>query len=92
MSTHRLFNLFVVLALVAIVALTVREAAATSSIIPKTNSADQSLIECASLPSRYSIHSEYVKEMGAWITYSEDGHTGFDSGLIQLLSNYRTCR
>jgi len=91
MSTHRLFNMFVVIAVIVIVALTVREAAATSSVVSKAN-ADQNLIECDSLPSRYSIHSEYVKEMGVWMTYSEDGPTGVDDGLIQLLSNYRTCR
>ena len=91
MSTHRLFNMFVVIAVIVIVALTVREAAATSSVVSKANG-DQNLIECDSLPSRYSIHSEYVKEMGVWMTYSEDGPTGVDDGLIQLLSNYRTCR
>ena len=88
MYTNRLFNLFVVIALVVIVALTVREAAATSSVIADDGSQHS---ECASLPSRHSIHTEYDAETGSWVTYSEDGPTGVDGGLIYLLSKYRTC-
>ena len=89
MSTNRLFNLLIALALVVVVALTVREAAATSIMVSKANSANQS--ECSSLPSRYSLHSEYVEEMGTSVMYSEDGPTGVDGGVIYLLSAYRTC-
>ena len=32
-----------------------------------------------SLPSRYSIHSEYVTGVGR-VTYTEDGPTGQDGG------------
>ena len=81
----------ITVALVVLVGLTVREASATSAVIAHENSASQASSECASLPTRSSIHTIYVKEMGSWMPYTEDGPTGFDGGLIHLLSMYRTC-
>lgn len=89
MKTNHLFNLCVGIALVILLTLTVREAAATAGVISRMGSANSS--ECDSLPSRYSIHTESVNETGMWLTYTEDGPTGIDGGLIQLLSMYRTC-
>jgi hypothetical protein len=77
MFKNRLFNVFVAMALVIVVALTVREAVATT------------VIECTSLPSRYSLRTEYVD--GMWVPYTDDGPAGVDGGLIDLMSNYRTC-
>lgn len=91
MKTHRLFNLIVAVVLMALVGFTVREAAATTTIISQENAASQSAAACVSLPSRYSIRSEYVPAMDAWVTVTEDGPTGLDGGLIQLLPDYRTC-
>jgi hypothetical protein len=91
MSTNRWIQLFVLVALVLTFALTVREAVATSAVVSQSSSARRSSIECASLPSRYSIHDLYVEEIGAWVTFSEDGPTGVDGGLPELLSYYRTC-
>jgi len=91
MLRNRLFNILIAIALAIVLALTVREATAISSIVAKTDSANQSDTECASLPSHYSIHSEYVEEIGTAMTYTEDGPTGVDGGLIHLLSAYRTC-
>jgi hypothetical protein len=91
MLRNRMFNLLIAIALVIVVALTVREATAISSIVAKTDSANQSDTECSSLPSHYSIHSEYVEEIGTAMTFTEDGPTGVDGGLIHLLSAYRTC-
>ncbi len=90
MKSNRLFNLFVVIALIAVIALTVREAAATNYISSKPGSTG-SATECVSLPSRDSIHSEYVPERNAWVTYTEDGPTGVDGGLLYLLSAYPSC-
>lgn len=87
MRKNHLFNLLIAIALAILVALTVREAFATSITTSQMNAA----VKCDSLPSRHSIHSEYVEEMGMSVTYTEDGHTGVDGGLIYLLSNYRTC-
>jgi len=87
MSRNRLFNLFIAIALVLGIVFTVREAAATSDV----TSQSEGVVRCHSLPSPYSIHTEYVQEMGVWVPYTEDGPTGVDGGLIYLLSNYRTC-
>lgn len=89
MKTNRLFNLCVAFALVVLLALTVREVAATAGVISKVSSAGSS--ECNSLPSRYSIYTEAVSETGTRLTYTEDGPTGIDGGLIHLLSMYRAC-
>ena len=87
MRKHHLFNLFIAIALVILIALTVREAFATSITTSQTNAA----VKCDSFPSRHSIHSEYVEELGMNVTYTEDGPTGVNGGLIDLLSKYRTC-
>ena len=83
MSRNRLFNLCIAIALIIVVLFTVREATATS-IVTSQNEAG---INCSSLSSRHSIRTEYVEEMGAWMTYTEDGPTGVDGGLINLLSS-----
>jgi hypothetical protein len=92
MQNSRLFNVLIAIALVIVVALTVREAFATGNIVSQTNATNGAkTLECASLPSHYSIHTEYVKETGTRLTYTEDGPTGIDGGLMSLLSAYRTC-
>jgi len=87
MLSNRLLNIVLVIALLAVVVFTFQEAAATS-LISRANSMEAA---CSSLPSRNSIHTEYVKETGASVLYTEDGPTGLDGGLIQLLSDYRAC-
>ena len=87
MFKNRLFNVLIAIALVVTIALTVREAFATSSITSQNDTA----IKCTSLPSRLSLHTEVANESGPTLIYTEDGPTGVDGGLIQLLSNYRTC-
>ena len=92
MFKNRLFNLFIAVALGMVVALTVQEAFATGNIVPLPGATNgEKILECTSLPSRYSIHTELVKETGTRLTYTEDGPTGVDGGLIYLLSSYRTC-
>lgn len=92
MLKNRLFNIFVAIALVIVVALTIREAAATAEIIFETDSTKGAkALECVNLPSRYSIRTEYVKEADMWVVRSEDGPTGVDGGLLELLSNNRSC-
>jgi hypothetical protein len=89
MKTNHWFNLIVAIALAVIVGLTVREAVATAGVISQRTSTNQS--ECGSLPSRYSIHTEFASETGTRLTYTEDGPTGVDGGLSYLLSAYRDC-
>ena len=90
MVSHRLFNIIVAVALFVAVGLTVREAYATSAVLAD-DSASRSNNGCSSLPARASIHTEYVEEAGAWTTYTNDGPTGVDGGVIHLMSMYRTC-
>ena len=87
MLRNRLFALSIAVALVIAAAFTVREAVAVSLI----RSESEIVLKCQSLPSRYSIHTEYVKGANMWIVGTEDGPTGVDGGLIYLLSSYRTC-
>ena len=92
MLKNRFFNVLIAIALVMVIALTIREAFATGSVISQKDAAKEAKrLECASLPPQYSIHTEYMEEMGTWLPQSEDGPTGVHGGLIYLLSNYRTC-
>ena len=88
MFSHRLFNFVVVVALLAAIGFTVREVAATAIVAAPQGS---TVTVCASLPPHDSIHTEYVTERGIWMTYTENGPTGIDGGLIQLLSDRRAC-
>lgn len=88
MFSQRLFKISVAIALLLVIGLTVREAAATTVVVSHTSSADTA---CAGLSPYYPMHTEYVQERRAWVTSTEDGPTGVDGGLIELLSNYRTC-
>jgi hypothetical protein len=87
MRNNHLFNLLIAIALVILIALTVREAFATSITTAQMNAA----VKCDSLPSRYSIHTVEVKETGTRVSHTEDGPTGVEGGLMYLLSSYRTC-
>ena len=87
MFKNRLFNVLIAIALVITLAFTVREAFATAILSSDGNT----VAPCDSLPSRSSIYTDYVKEAGMWIVRTENGPTGVDGGLIDLLSNYRTC-
>ena len=92
MSKNRLFNMWIIIAVVIVIAFTVREAAARAALVAQTDSIKRAeALECTNLPSRYSIHTVYVNELGMWLPYTEDGPTGIDGGLIYLLSSYRTC-
>jgi hypothetical protein len=51
----------------------------------------QDRVMCSTLPPRNSIHSAYVEGLGKSLTFTEDGPTGVDDGLINLYSSYRTC-
>ena len=88
MKANRLLYIVLAVGLLSVIGLTTRAAAAKNTLAGDKGS---SVMSCASLPSRYSIHNEYVGERGIWMTYTEDGPTGVDGGLVQLLSDYRTC-
>ena len=87
MLRNRLFNVLIAIAVVLVTALTVREAFATVIV----SAQQDSNVECASLPSRYSIHSKFIKEIGLTVIYSEAGPVGMDGGMKELMSAYRNC-
>lgn len=87
MFSNRSFQVFVGIALAITITFTVQEALATSLL----RAEGKAITTCASLPSRYSFHTEYVKEANLWIIRTEDGPTGVDGGLGEILSAYRTC-
>jgi hypothetical protein len=87
MSRNRLFNLSVAAALLIVTVFTVREAAAISELTSPT----EGVLRCHSLPSLYSIHSEYDQSIGNFVVQTEDGPTGVDGGLQTLFSAYKTC-
>ncbi|HAV77028.1 MAG TPA: hypothetical protein DCX53_06715 [Anaerolineae bacterium] len=88
MLKNRLLNVLAGIALVVAIALTVREAAATAALASQNKF---TVGACSSISSQVSIRTEYVRERKAWVTYTEDGPTGIDGGLIHLLSNRRSC-
>jgi hypothetical protein len=91
MLRNRLFNLIVAISLVVVIALTIREAAATTGVITEGSSTKGEMMKCMGLPSRYSLRTEYVRDADMWIIRTEDGPTGVDGGFTNLLSDFRTC-
>jgi hypothetical protein len=91
MFKKRLFHLFIVIAVVIVAAFVVREALAEANVMSQNEATLSAGSECASLPSRYSVHSEVVEETGTRLPATEDGPTGLDGGLMNLMSSYRTC-
>ena len=90
MMKNRLFNILVMLVLVALLALTARDALATAGFVSRsTRQAETSV--CASLPRHISAQAHYIKEIGGWIPYSENRPTGVDGGLLYVLSNSQAC-
>jgi hypothetical protein len=85
MLKRPLFDLLIAIAVVVAIALSVREAFATSIVTSRRDAA----IQCESLPSRYSIHT--VEEAGMRVISSEDGPTGLDGGVKELYTAYRIC-
>ncbi len=92
MFKNRLFNILVAVILVVMLALSVQNAFATAGIVSKSEAAPGTKNSaCASLPSIQSVHAQYLKEIGRWVTYTDSGPTGVDGGLIYLGSMSRIC-
>jgi hypothetical protein len=92
MSTNRLFNLLIVAALVAVVALTIWQSIETTKVVSAASQQNSSSnTTCLSSTDRLSLTSIYNKEASAWFPRTNQGPTGVDGGLLELLSNYRSC-
>ena len=90
MLKKRLFHLLIATAAVIVAAFAVREGTAKGNIMSQGEATLGARIECAGLPSRYSLHTEIVKETGTRLPFTEDGPTGLDGALLNLMSSYRT--
>ena len=92
MSKNRLFNVLIAIAVIVAAALTAREAFATAGIVSQGNAADRAnSAKCMILPTQMSIETVFEEERGMWVTYSAQGPTGVDGGLMDLFSTYPTC-
>ena len=90
MKMNRLFNTFLVAALALMVALTIQNTIATVRVAYAATPLAAPLCEFPAVE-RLSIHRVYVEQMKSWVTYTDDGPTGVDGGLIHLLSDSGTC-
>jgi len=90
MSKFRLFNVLMAATLIAVIALTVLQAVETTRV---AHAAQQSRLAITPfcLKPAAPILSVYVKQMGIWVPRSANSPTGVDGGLIQILSDYRSC-
>ena len=90
MLTNRLFNVFIVAALVVIVVLTISQAVETTKVVSAASNSS-SAVYCFSGMDRLSFTAVYGKETNAWFPHTNNGSTGVDGGLLELLSNNRSC-
>lgn len=90
MLRNYLFNVFIVIALVVTVVLTISQAVETTKVVSAA-SGPSSEAYCFSGMDRLSLSSVYVEEVGGWYPRMNSGFTGFDGGLIHLLSSHRAC-
>jgi hypothetical protein len=93
MKKNRLFNFVVILALASMAALTISQVAATNRLVSAASNGGAAADEqCSALGvDRSSIHMVYVERVGAWMPYTQNGPTGVDGGLLQLLSERQAC-
>jgi hypothetical protein len=94
MNTHRLFNILIAIALLAVAALTISQSLATARVVQaasaeQNHSADASY--CISASQRVSLRSSYVPEAGGWYPRIGNRLTGVEGGLLALLSEQLRC-
>jgi len=90
MLKNRLFNTFITIALVVTVVLTISQAIETTKVVSASSGSSYEAY-CFLGMDRLSLTSEYVEEVAGWFPRTDSGFTGFDGGLIHLLSNQRAC-
>ena len=92
MIKNRLFNVFVIAALTLMISLAVQGAIETRRVAARSADHLSGRAICdLPLAERTSVQRVYVEQMETWLTYTDDGPTGVDGGLIHLLSNARNC-
>lgn len=95
MSTTRIFNLIVVVVLLAMTALTVRQALATVQVSPSASGQSAGISieldaaaekQCPfSAGEQRSLRAEYMNGKGPWVANSESGYAGRQGGVTALL-------
>jgi hypothetical protein len=90
MFKSRLFNVLMIAALIAVMALTVLQAVETTRVAHAAQQSKLANTPLCAMPAA-PIQSTYVKQMGIWVPRSANAPTGVDGGLIQILSDYRSC-
>lgn len=91
MSINRLFNVLVTVALIAVVMFTLWESIETTKVVSAQSENMVSDSPCFSGADRLALTAVYTDESRAWVPITQKGPAGVDGGLIELLSNYRTC-
>lgn len=92
MSINRLCNISIAAVLVIVVALTIWQSAETTKIVsaaPQQNSLFDTGY-CFSGMDRLSLEGAYVEGAG-WVSYTDQGPTGVNGGLLELLSKSQSC-
>ena len=90
MLKSRLFNVFIGVALMVVIVLTISQAVETTRVVLAASSSPDTS-GCFSGMDRLSLISVYVEEASGWFSYTNKGPTGVNGGLIDLLSNSRVC-
>lgn len=97
MTKNRLFNICVIATLALMTALTIQGAIETTTIAKAAEKAEEQprpmdAARCIwSEVERSSIRSVYLEEIGVSLPRSDSGYTGYDGGLIYLLSEHHFC-
>ena len=98
MIKNRLFNVFLIVVLIFMALFTIYGSVETNKV---ALAAEQSNVpfhwfdggKCIwSELDRAAIRSVYLEDVGISLPRTDSGYTGYDGGLIYLLSEYRTCQ
>jgi hypothetical protein len=88
MLKDRLFHIFIGVALMVVIVLTISQAVETTKVVSAA-SVSPGASGCFSGMDRLSLTSVYMEEAKAWFPRTNKGLTGVDGGLIDLFSNSR---
>jgi hypothetical protein len=98
MKKNRLFNVLLVATLFFMALLTIQGSLETVKVVMAASQSDNPVrwsdaTKCIlSEGDRFSIRSVYLEDVGISLPRTDSGFTGYDGGLIYLLSNYRICQ
>ncbi|MBN1450579.1 MAG: hypothetical protein JW963_06145 [Anaerolineales bacterium] len=98
MIKNRLSNAFIVVILILMVLFTIYGSLETNKVVFAAEHSNEPAYwsdapECIwSEADRASIRSVYLEDIGISLPRTDSGYTGYDGGLIYLLSEYRSCQ